>query len=440
MTKKTRDWLFRIFVFLFVIITITLSLYATGYRFNLTWPLRFDRVLLKTGTLALDTEPHGALVSIVSETKISSMLPLIGSKKTQITPIKIKNLLPGEYTVSFSLENYWPYEKKLRVNPEQTTFLEGITLFKKSLPLNIILVPTQNIDYSANGNYAWLKTDNKIVNLKTEEIIASIATKKINWLDGGKKVATGSKVLNLDNNSSQEYNIGKVEELQISNNNKIVYLANNSLAALDTNTNSTTIIPNKGTILTYGLNGNILFIITLNKEKTEIMNFDLESKTFLNSVELITASNFIIDSSNTKNPILIDNDHKIIYLLTVNNGKIDIKDIIRGATVFKWLDANRLTYAQESEIYIYDLNQSKSYLVTRLSEKINSLAWSNNNYLIYCTENNIGTIDLTSGNNNITTLWQGNNLSSLHLDDKTGILYFSGAIGNQSGFYKMALR
>lgn len=441
MTKKTRDWLFRIFVFLFVIITITLSLYATGYRFNLSWPLRLDRMLLKTGTLALDTEPKGATVFINSETKISSLLPFLGIKKTQITPIKIKNLLPGEYTISFNLENYWPYEKKLRVNPEQTTFLEGVILFKKSLPLNISLVPAQEINYSPNGNYAWLKKENKIIDLKTEEVVATINIEKINWLENGKKVAIGPQILNLDNNHYQDYKLGKAEEIQLSNNGLVIYLSGNSLAALDTKTNSTTIIPTEGKILNYGLNGDNLFIIIANKEKTEINNFNLTTKTFLTSTELITANNFALNQENYKNPILTDNDHKIIYLLAISNGNIIIKDIIRGATVFKWLDANRLAYALESEIYIYDLNQNKSYLITRLSEKINSLTWSADNFLIYSTENNIGTIDLTNnGGNNITTLWQGSNISSLYFNDKTAVLYFSGTIGNQSGLYKIALR
>jgi len=171
MTKKIRDLLFANFVFLFIVITIILSLYATGYRFNLTWPLRFDRVLIKTGTLALDTNPKGAIVLITSETKISSVFPTVNPKKARLTPIKIKNLLPGEYTVSFSLDDYWPYEKKLRVNPEQTTFLEDVILFKKSLPLNIFNTKAQKTNYAPNGNYAWLENDKEIINIKTGQSI-----------------------------------------------------------------------------------------------------------------------------------------------------------------------------------------------------------------------------------------------------------------------------
>jgi len=441
MTKKTRDLLFGIFVFLFVVITITLSLYATGYRFNLTWPLKLNLMLVKTGTLALDTDPHGATVLITSETKISSVFSF-NAKKNKVTPIKIKNLLPGEYTVSFNLENYWPFEKKLTVSPEQTTFLENVILFKKSLPLNIFSSKTQEIDYSANGNYAWLKDSGDIINLKTEQAAAKVSTAKLNWVSGGKQLLTGPKLLTLDNNNYYDYTslIGAVEEAQMSDSGDfIIYLSKNNLAAFNFSSKSTTIVPGSGNILCYGTSGNILFLVVSEKNKTELKSFDLVNKNFIATTELLNSKSFSINQDNNKNPILIDNEHKIIYLLTSDSNNI-ISDVIRGATVFKWIDGNKLAYASESEVYIYDLTQSKSYLITRLSEKINSLAWSPNNYLIYATGNNIGTINLTNGGNDITILWRGNNLSSLYLDGKNSILYFSGAIGQQSGLYKMALQ
>jgi len=443
MNKKIRDTLFGIFVFLFVTITIVLSLYATGYRFNFTWPLRLDLMLVKTGTLALDSKPSGAKITITSETKISSTFPFLKSKKDQVTPIKIKNLLPGEYTVTFNLDNYWPYEKKLRVNPEQTTFLEDVILFKKSLPLNVYSTKAQDISYSLNGNYIWLKNDNLIINAKTEEVAARLDNKKSHWVGNGKQVLNGSKLINLDSGNVFDYQniIGNVDEVQMSNNNSfLVYLSNNNLAAYNNTTKTTILIPNSGSIINYELINNTVVIVALEKGKTEIKLFDLNSKTFLNSTELLSSKSFTLSQDNAKTPILIDNEHKIIYLLATSGNDSIIKEIIRGGTIFKWLDNNKLAYTVESEIYIYDLAQSKSYLITRLGERINSLVWSSNNYLIYSTENNIGTINLAEAGNDTTMLWQGNDISSLYFDDKNGILYFSGAIGKQSGLYKMALR
>ena len=439
MTKKTRDWLFRFFVFLFVVITIILSLYATGYRFNLSWPLRFDRMLLKTGTLALDTKPKGAKVTITSETKISSVFSLFGSKTEQTTPVKIKNLLPGEYTISFTLDNYWPYQKKLRVNPEQTTFLENVILFRKGLPLNVSLAAAQDIFYSPTGRYAWLQNDKTIINLETEQKINTTTGAKINWLENGKQIADGSKIINLDNNTTDDYTsiIGSVQESQLTG-DSLIYVANNNLSVFDIKTKATSLIPTEGKIIAYKVSGNFVFLITSNNNKTEIKSFDIKNKKIINSSSLLNSKDFSFNANNSS-LILTDNEHKISYLLTTD-GDQTIQDIIRGATIFKWLDNNKLAYASESELYIYDLAQTKSYLITRLSEKINSLSWSTDNYLIYSTATQVGTINLTNEGNDITVIWQGSNISSLYFNNKTGVLYFSGAIGQQSGLYKMTLK
>ena len=62
MSKKLRDYLFYFFIIFFVVGTVLISLYASGYKFNLSWPLKFNRVLIKTGMIAVDTIPRGAVV------------------------------------------------------------------------------------------------------------------------------------------------------------------------------------------------------------------------------------------------------------------------------------------------------------------------------------------------------------------------------------------
>ncbi len=437
MNKKTSDILFRIFVFLFVVITIILSLYATGYRFNLSWPLRLDKLLVKTGTLALDTTPKNAVVKINSETKISTSFSFLNSKKENITPIKIKNLLPGEYLVTFSLDGYWPYQKKLRVNPEQTTFLEDVILFKKSLPLSVYNTTAQKISYSPNGKYALFENDQIIINLETEQLIESKIEKNISWLEGD-KISDGSKIINLNDASFADYSnyTDAIKKSQLTG-DLLIYQVGSNLSALNTKTKETNLIKFDGTILNYQTSGDVLFIVTTYQNKTEIKSFDLKNNKFIASTSLLNSRDFSFQTEN-KNTILLDNEHKIIYIIT-NDSPI-IKDVIRGATTLKWLDNNKLIYANESEIYIYDLIQTKPYLITRLSEKINSLSWSTDNYLIYSTDKTIGTINLTSAGNDIMVLWQGDKLSSLYFNNKTGTLYFSGAIGQQSGLYKITLK
>ena len=438
MNKKTRDWLFRIFVFLFVVITIVLSLYATGYRFNLSWPLRLDKMLVKTGTLALDTTPKNASVSITSETKISAGLSFLNSKKEQVTPIKIKNLLPGEYLVTFTLDGYWPYQKKLRVNPEQTTFLEDVILFRKSLPLNVYNTGAQEIKYSPDGKYAWLTKDQLIINLKTEQVDSNKTTSIVNWL-GDDIASDGSKIISLTSDVSADYAsyTGVINKSQTSG-DLLIYQNEDNLSALNIKTKAATLLQFDGKVIDYQVNNNTLFVVTNNKNKIEIKSFDIKNNKNITATTLLNSKDFTFKKEKN-NVILTDNEHKISYILSEDSNKV-IKDVLRGATIFKWLDDNKLVYANESEIYIYDTIQTKPYLITRLSEKINSLSWGSSNFLIYSTDKTIGTVNLTSSGNDLTVLWQGDKLSSLYFDNGAGVLYFSGTIGQQGGLYKMTLK
>lgn len=438
MNKKTRDILFRIFVFLFIVITTVLSLYATGYRLNLSWPLRFDKILIKTGTLALDTVPKNAIVNITGESKINTGLSFLNSKKAETTPIKIKNLLPGEYLITFSLDGYWPYQKKLRVNPEQTTFLEDVILFKKSLPLNVYHASAQRINYSPNGKYALLENNKLIINLENEQTIDLKTEKEVIWLEND-KITNGSRVVNLNDNSFTDYSnyTDAIKKSELSN-DLLIYQVGSNLSSLNIKTGETNLIQFEGNVINYQVSNGVLFIAISNNGKTEIKSYDLKNNKFINSATLLNSKDFSFQTEHS-NTILLDNEHKIIYILSSDDLKI-VKDIIRNANILKWLDSNKLIYTNESEIYIYDLIQTRPYLITRLSEKINSLAWSSDNYLIYATEKTIGTINLTDAGNDITVLWQGEKISSLYFNNKTGTLFFSGAIGQQSGLYKMSLK
>lgn len=439
MTKKTRDWLFRIFVFLFITITTILSLHATGYRFNLSWPLKFDQLLIKTGILALNTEPKGALIEIESETRISSLVPFLNSKKEKITPYKVKNLLPGDYKVSFSMENYWPYEKKVTIYPEQTTFLEDVILFKKSLPLNVIMANPQKILYSKNGGYAYLSETKKIINLTNEQtVFENNNSERISWSDDDRQVYIGDKIFNLEKSSFSNYQdiIGQVEDIKVFD-NYLFYLKDKKLGILDINTNSISLLNGTNKILAYEVANNNLFIIDSGSDKTEIKVFDFKGK-LISSTQLLAASDYAFTKELNQNLTLLDNEHQIIYIIGSTSKIID--DVIRNTSVFKWVDQNRLIYATKSEIYFYNREQLKSTLITRLGEQIKSLAWGDDNYLAYATENNIGIINITNEGNDITIIWSGNNLSSLYFNNKNNLLYFSGAIGQQSGLYKMYLK
>jgi hypothetical protein len=443
MNKKTRDWLFGIFVGLFVIITIILSLIATGYRFNLSWPLNFNRVLQKTGTIALDSDPKGAKITITGEQKKGFTLTDFFNKNKELTtPVKIKNLLPGEYVVSFELDGYWPYEKKLRVNATQTTFLENIILFKKGSPLKVVDANQQEIEYSPNNGYVWLKKDNKIISLKTEEVIHNNTSSQITWTNVDKQIFDGAKLVNLETNATTDYQaaIGSPEQAQIQG-NKIVYLEKGNLTIYNTSDKLFKAVTSQGTILLYKTNENNILAIVKDDKKIKLNAYSLDNGLLTDSTELLfEAKQYVVEQDNNNHLTILDKDHETLYLINLKN-KLEIISIIRGVGAYQWKNNDQIFYATGAEIYLYDLKQDKAWLMNRLSEKINSLAWSNdNNYLVFASLKNIGIIDLSDNRNDITGIWGADNISALKLDDKNQILFFYSLVGNQSGLYKINLR
>jgi len=169
MTHRKRRFIFWGFVVIFFITTFLVSLYAAGYRLNLTWPLKFNALLQRTGAIFLSSTPSDALVDIIDKTPQRLLdNSYLQNDKHLKTPAKLKSVLPGNYEISISLEGYWTVTKNINVYPSETTYLENLILFKKNLPLKIIDTALQNIELTEDQKHLILNGTKKIINLKTE--------------------------------------------------------------------------------------------------------------------------------------------------------------------------------------------------------------------------------------------------------------------------------
>ena len=218
MNARIRARLFYIFIFLFVVLTIFTSLYATGYRFNLTWPLEFEKILIKTGTLQVKTEPKDVKVFLEKSTKniFSNPAKLEGQATT---PVKIRNLLPGEYKLILKHDGYWTWGKKINIKPGVFLYLDNITLFKKTLPLNIHHSDLQNISPSPDLKYAYLSESQAIIDLQTETQIAQIDEKMENvvWSKDSEKLISNNLVFDVKNQNINDFSkkiAGDIDNLQ----------------------------------------------------------------------------------------------------------------------------------------------------------------------------------------------------------------------------------
>ena len=166
MNLKTRRYLYITFILAFLTITPAVWLYAAGYKLGSGF--KFE----KTGILIFDSEPHGATIYLNDKIQKSFIQSLTKPDTAIIkTPAKIKGLLPEEYSVRLELDGYWPWEKKLEIKGEQSTYAENITLFRNNLPLNI---SQGNFDkVSLSPDQTWL-----IANNSTSVILVNLLNDK----------------------------------------------------------------------------------------------------------------------------------------------------------------------------------------------------------------------------------------------------------------------
>jgi len=444
MSKKTRDLIFIFFIIFFVLGTIFTSLYASGYKFNLSWPLKFNRLLIKTGMINLDTNPRGAIIYLNGETKNAS--PIISFKKTELTtPAKIRNVLPGEYNLVLKREGYQPFEKKISVHSGQTTFLEDVNLFRDELPLFIAAAPDGDLKISAERNYLYLPASGQIINLKTGRAIElenEIPTGPGEWLLEDEKLLNDGRLFDLEKNSVADYAalIGAEADKWYydENNDRLYYRFKNSLAYLNLGQKTVMTIVSGEKYSSYEPRNNEIFFVALDAAgRTKIKKYSLTDGKIIQETELPGVADYRFIRNQQKSLTLYDEQNKTLYLINPDNLS-DIKTI-KNAASWAWIDDKNLFYNNSWEIHSFNLEKNSSSLVTRVGEEINQIIWNKNkDYLIFSSNGSLNALDLK--NNIATTIFRTGKITSPVLDGKNNILYFWAHVGQQEGIYKLILQ
>jgi hypothetical protein len=183
MTKKTRRFIFYIFVAIFIIMVPVIIFYALGYTFDFE-----KKTIVATGGIYLKSDPAKAEI-------------YINDKLKGITTQLIKRLNPKIYEIKVIKENFHIWQKDLTVQPNLVTKANIILL-----PINpkISLVATSSqeyIDFNAELDpepYYILK--NNLYRAKDKKLLAQNVLNYIIYKDG---------IIYLDNIS------GKIFELDL---------------------------------------------------------------------------------------------------------------------------------------------------------------------------------------------------------------------------------
>jgi len=443
MTKKVRDSLFIIFIGLFIFMTVVISLYASGYRFNLSWPLKFNRLLQKTGMLAVKTDPAHAIVYLNDvPQKNLSINPW--KKDYLTTPTKIKNLLPGEYELRLEQEGYWPFKQKIYINSGETTFVENVNLFKENLPLLILATPESKLALSPDKKHLYLSQTKKIIDLKTEIAKSLNYTDNTSgvWLKNSKLLVAGTIFdPNRDNN---DVNYSGLIGSEATNwyldeaNNYLYYQSNNSINRLGISNNNTSSIVSGNNYIDYEVRTDNLFILSNAQGQIKLSSYSFKDARFDGEWTLPNSGHYSFVRDIPNYLAVYDDQNKTLYLFNeavITGGP----SVIRNINNWVVADSQSLIYTNDFEVYVYNFNNSNVDLITRRSEQITSIFWNaTGNYLIFTGPNTLNVLDFK--NRNSTLLFRAEKISSPVLDEKNNYLYFWAKIGQQEGVYKMLMQ
>lgn len=448
MSKKIRDYLFILFIVLFIGLTILISLYASGYKINFSLPLKFNKLLIKTGMLVMDTTPNGAVIYLNDELQKTSGLTL-GGRDSINTPAKIKNMLPGAYNVRLEKKGYWPIKKRVKIESGQTTFIEDITLFKINEPLKIVSAGLGRMEISPNYKYILLLDDKKIINLKNnQEILLNVDTiQNWQWMKGDSKLLINDLVINPENGDviidySKIIGSEATAWLWDESDNSLYYKNKYSLNHLESDGKTNITIIDGEHYSQYYKNNNYIYFISNDNRRVQLKEYSESDHTIISNIVLPNNGDyrFITDNNPYWLPLYDIKNHSL-QLFQFN--RISENNLtIRNIKSWHWLNSYQLVYSNNLEIYIFDTRKNSSTLITRLGENIQNIIYNNNeNYLIVTTDKSIKAIDFRD--DNITTIFRNaseENILTSVLNDRDNNLYFITSIKGESGIYKILVR
>lgn len=442
MTLRVRRILSFIFIFLFLSVTPAIMLYAAGYRLG-----KIGLSIQRTGMFIIDSRPKGAKIFIDGKTPATWPGSIFNKNNFVTTPAKIKNLLPGEYDLKLELDGYFSWQKKLTVSPGASTFAENIYLFKNDLPAQIISADLESIRLSAGKNLTAVLFPDKItfLNLSDESQKSikrnDLAGKNILWSEDQNKIIIDNYLYNLANLNSA-LDLKKLAPNSFNykwSGNALYYQDKNSVYRLGSSNLPEKIIGNK-IFSDYLVKNNRLYLIK-SGSAASLEVIDAAAGQSLKNINLPAAPNYSFINAEQNLLNLYDNAHKILYLIDPLSAYEPLAEIINDVKTTFWDGANGLLYANDFEIWFYNLETKNKTLITRISEAVdNVVPHPNKNYIIYSTKRAINAIELDEREKrNITELIKFDSIDSFILAEDN-ILYFSGRIGNSEGLYKFLIQ
>lgn len=435
-----RRIIYLSFITAFLIITPLVILYTQGYRYNFK-----KGSIQKTGILVISSNPRQAEIILNGQ---------VYEKDT--TPARIENLLPGDYEIQLLKAGYHPWNKKLPIFENTTTFAEKILLWKQTDPTfldkqqsitNPILSPDKkNMAFNSSSTIKTLNLENSqlstIINFSNQSQVSNIS-----WSNTSKKLLiktqdnqtanTDYHIINLSFGNSQKQIPTQQKFVSAKwdqTNDNLIYLHNNqgiwqfdlfseSINQISSATNTVDFLVEKENI--FFIKDQTVFQQTKNNEAKKL----LAKINCLNCTLIDKQSNNLFVNNYDQNQIiLIDTDSGITKNLPAKG--------------LDWINGNIFLYYNDWEIWIYDTQNKKSQLITRLGKKITRAFWHpEGRHILFASDDQIRLIELDNRElRNVITLIETQNITQTHISTNGQTMYFIGDHNKQSGWFELNIR
>ncbi len=449
MSKQTRRFIFIAFVVLFFVLSAIILPYAFGYQFN--WS---GTKLQRTGMFDIKTTPNGATIYLNGKPQINFLGRLSHKANYTKTPAKLTNQAPGTYQVKLELNGYWPWEKQLNIKPNETTYLEDVYFFKKSSPQLLIKSPEilAKAESPDQKSIALLSSENLFILTwdKPNEIITiplKIASgQQLVWSPNNEKIVVKDLVIEIKTKKIVDlktFGRAPVGQVTWADKDLLFFLDRSGLNQLNLKNNQKSLIfDNKTTINDFAIKDNYLYY-TKTEPKAYLNIRNLEANQDKIKIKLSDNGLYVLLNNSNDDLIIKNTTNNNAYL--INPGLLWQKNyntqFIGSLTTLRFVDKNKLIYANNFELYEWNKTDVNPKLLTRISHPILSVAWhKSNNYIIFATNKNINTLELDNRDtHNITKLLELDNLSQPLINKAGDKIIFWSEINNLGGFYLLEI-
>lgn len=436
-----------------------------GYRYNLK-----KKKMEKTGILVIKAKQENINIYINNElykkeTENSFIPKLLWNKIEHKTETSI-SLLPDEYNVKVLKEGYWPWGRDIIIRPNQATFTPDITLFKKSLPINLINGDIKNInllrDGSNKGLY-FLKDDSATTSLMKFSYENNEATKihdfkaapiTYSLSSNGERILLSQEGIYsvidplvpekiIDLNKLLKVKVIKAK-WDHANDYTLYCLGENNILYRVNLIESRAVEVISSNIMDFVTYSNDLFILGNNEQEKQTFIKTIKNNNEKNIITLPYSKDMNFMEENTEEYLLIkDNKASMIYITEPYNQFFSkIKTIIPEVKKIDWnQNKDKLLYTNDFEIWVYNVKENRNYLLTRLSNPINYISWlPNEDYITFATDSSINiTESEEGGEKNFIILMDLLKIEEPCLNHEGKVLYFKSEIGNQKGLFSLEL-